>query len=766
MILDFFELKTPNGLVELVNNERTTANARALGIYTIGDCGCTFSNNYSCEPGPYTCFDATQCEVIKIPPPWYDALRPQTLEFAGLLLLNVTGFDSTFSRQTNERKLDGYGLSVPRRGGRSMTFEGMLVGSTECGIEEGLAYYDSILANAGSCNYFDLVGASCCPVGTETPTQLEAYKRHLRRCSLTSGIKVIDTHVLGNSNYYADVQFTISAENPWIYGASTTCLSASTFNQADCACNIKWIGQANQPKPVKIIRETRESRTIYPISIRPDNTICKIGTWNWSDTQFGGGTGIVAISDFIEKAADPAQNTQECHNVNNCIPYNIEVVYDKTIDRLYFNTIRWNNPGTSQSYIPCDCDIRIAKYTLIEKGTVTDPMLPNPNITTTVSAPAYNPSEEQCYVQLQWDSPTSGKVRSFVNDPVSNRSQYRASSDFPPVGCSLTISRACYNDLICYDFGNGRWGASKTGVAPYTITGCEGGSCGKDLGCFTPNPCLHPREYEAAILARLTTIVGTTALPPCDGSNKCIIKINTANNTWTTDGTWVFDKTLAFPSTSCTYSLQPQKEDLIQVQHITTLAPAPCGAILSSDYDSLGCFPQSGLLSAPQDAFATCYCQPIYTIEKCCLYSTNSSTYDAVGIIDVYAGSSDLSNMNIKAYFSPWKTIVSPCTDYSVWADREPDWQIEVGNLPKGSHLIIDSEINKAIVVFPGDIAIPAARFISGRKGAPLDYLVVPACENAYLVVSADCAGTASNARVSIALSQRYGASGTLVGGK
>src|SRR5690606_21221063 len=75
--------------------------------------------------------------------PWYDPRRPETADFYGFYPLRVDGIDDS-TRATEWTQLMGDGAihSRPRKAGRELRFDGLLLGKTEKAIEAGLDWLE------------------------------------------------------------------------------------------------------------------------------------------------------------------------------------------------------------------------------------------------------------------------------------------------------------------------------------------------------------------------------------------------------------------------------------------------------------------------------------------------------------------------------------------------------------------------------------------------------------------------------------------------
>lgn len=107
------------------------------------------------------------------PAPWYDAAEPGSSDFLGLVLLDLTGYDSTVTRVATNR-IQGFGgatFSGMRRKPRVWKFRAAMVSASDAGAEYGLRWLTSVLESSAcdSCASCDLtVKLSCPPVTPAT----------------------------------------------------------------------------------------------------------------------------------------------------------------------------------------------------------------------------------------------------------------------------------------------------------------------------------------------------------------------------------------------------------------------------------------------------------------------------------------------------------------------------------------------------------------------------------------------------------------------
>jgi hypothetical protein len=219
---------------EIANNCATVAYAQG-GYSTVAVHGC------GCCPG----FDLALGTTFSTPAgdnqPWIDTAEPDSGDFAGLLITDITGLDSApFSRSVIDVSNGGAVLGRGRYGARSIVVTGVLIGATCCAIDYGLRWLASALrgscdttSGASRCAGDDLEYYLCCPEACEDApgfTSIAAcfspYKRTLHRVALTSGPEIISKQGTGcgccDSCPVETVQFTLTAGEPYAYGTPVT----------------------------------------------------------------------------------------------------------------------------------------------------------------------------------------------------------------------------------------------------------------------------------------------------------------------------------------------------------------------------------------------------------------------------------------------------------------------------------------------------------------------------------------------------------------
>lgn len=153
------------GDTEVVNMERLMAYV-AAGIVpagvTVKDCTGTCDGlGEALGHGAYT-------SPILDEPPWYNADDPDTLDFAGVLPLEVTGLDgSTRTVEMVDLVTRGALPMRPRYNARTVAVSALLVGRTSGGVQAGLSWLTDVLnrvCDPGlSCQGLALTAFTACP---------------------------------------------------------------------------------------------------------------------------------------------------------------------------------------------------------------------------------------------------------------------------------------------------------------------------------------------------------------------------------------------------------------------------------------------------------------------------------------------------------------------------------------------------------------------------------------------------------------------------
>lgn len=235
MLQGYFSINS----TEVVNHARLQSYIDAgmvLGFEHLEACGC---------PTLAGSLGETYVSPAVDPAPWYDAAVPASAEFAGFLLLSMTGDDTRPTARSVSQAVTGGGVFGRQRvTPRTIVVNGVLLGSSCCGVSYGLKWLGQALdgCEGVGCDGVDMGVLDCCP-SQDVVDLFGDYGRTMRRVALTSGPTV--TRRAGDgceSGCTADVlfvEFVLTAAEPWLWSPAVEVLSepAPTDDGMDC---IEW----------------------------------------------------------------------------------------------------------------------------------------------------------------------------------------------------------------------------------------------------------------------------------------------------------------------------------------------------------------------------------------------------------------------------------------------------------------------------------------------------------------------------------------------
>lgn len=160
------------------------------------------------------------------PAPWYDPTIPQSADFLGLLVQDAAGLDTRQVTRTVTPGVTGASLSRAREQPLTITVTAVVVATSCCGADYGLAWLSEVLAGRAPdrCDGVDLDLIACCPPADMTPGDARGrLLRTVRRVAVVDGPHVIDRvgdgcQTDGDCAAGADaitVEFTLTAAVPW-----------------------------------------------------------------------------------------------------------------------------------------------------------------------------------------------------------------------------------------------------------------------------------------------------------------------------------------------------------------------------------------------------------------------------------------------------------------------------------------------------------------------------------------------------------------------
>lgn len=219
--------------IEIVNHDRLAAaldNGMAYGFRVPPHCMC----GTLAETSP--AFTVPSADGA----PWYDASRPESAHFAGILCSRVVGMDDPYTGRDVDEGLIGGVLGGLNLGPRNLTFEAALVGASIMGLDYGLQWITSVLDGKACgtdtfCNLGDLQFYSTCPsstAGAECGTLIPVVDEtalDLTRIGFAGGLvngpRVVERLAHGERVVGYIVTWTMSFETPWFAGISTELVS-------------------------------------------------------------------------------------------------------------------------------------------------------------------------------------------------------------------------------------------------------------------------------------------------------------------------------------------------------------------------------------------------------------------------------------------------------------------------------------------------------------------------------------------------------------
>lgn len=143
---------------EIINNDRTLAYARHLGLGWLSNCE-------DCEASDIILSGTTYQTPISDPAPWWDDHFPQRAGFCGVFGVDVTGVeDSTASAQVTPNLAHGGVIGATRLAPKEFTVRALAVADGECALQEGIAWYQRHVHERNKpCQPAYLTFFYCCP---------------------------------------------------------------------------------------------------------------------------------------------------------------------------------------------------------------------------------------------------------------------------------------------------------------------------------------------------------------------------------------------------------------------------------------------------------------------------------------------------------------------------------------------------------------------------------------------------------------------------
>lgn len=225
-------------VAELVNNHRVQEYAKNAGIYWV--------HQNSCQPigsvltqgrAPYV---LPNNDAIK--PPWWDAGDVRgSEEFLGLMGVEFSGVDdSTRVIEVNQSLYRGGSLGRMREATREFVVSGIMVATSETGMALGKRWLRGVDGQVAGCMTNEVYLYEACPCVCEPDCSdpacqdacIQRYYRLFKKARITRGPEFMSTQQM-SVGWMTQVQFTITAADPAIYGAPIAVLQPSPDETPD-----------------------------------------------------------------------------------------------------------------------------------------------------------------------------------------------------------------------------------------------------------------------------------------------------------------------------------------------------------------------------------------------------------------------------------------------------------------------------------------------------------------------------------------------------
>lgn len=246
---------------EIWNSARTAAylkNGLAPSGVEVKNCLACFGIGVAVEDNDFTGYTVPEQDLA----PWYDPDAPESADFAGLLISEITGLqDSPYSRSVVSTINGGGAFGRLTTSPRQVAVRGLLMGRTCCSIAYGMRWLVSALAHSEpdcSCAAGTFCFLTCCPdiqgddfgecgIGDEREPRAREFDRYSEffrtacGAGLVSGPTVTDR--IGSSCGCGgctalEVEFVI-AMGPYMFGDPVRCLDQGSFADLEAICAIE-----------------------------------------------------------------------------------------------------------------------------------------------------------------------------------------------------------------------------------------------------------------------------------------------------------------------------------------------------------------------------------------------------------------------------------------------------------------------------------------------------------------------------------------------
>lgn len=164
---------------------------------------------------PSTNLPRTFIDPVSDPAPWYDEVFPESADFLGIWIEEITGTDSTMSRGI-ESRLSGSGggvLGPLRAKERQLGFRAKAFALTQAGMEYGMRWFVNVLSG-DQCD-------TCSPCSAEIRlSETSGYSPEtglwsLKNVGLIDGPKWTDIPLEGLGCLFREINWTMASEYPY-----------------------------------------------------------------------------------------------------------------------------------------------------------------------------------------------------------------------------------------------------------------------------------------------------------------------------------------------------------------------------------------------------------------------------------------------------------------------------------------------------------------------------------------------------------------------
>lgn len=191
------------------------------------------------------------------PAPWYDSSEPGAATFLGVVLVDISGYDSTIARTATPKisGLQGGSFSAQRRTPRTWKFRAALVSGDDAGAEFGLRWLTDVLQTPAcdTCQTGSIQVRLVCPPEDGTNDELGLWTSY--DVALTDGPHEVqkwaprsqqfDTDFLGGCRDLVYVEWEMQATNPFLYKTAHLAATYQITQLLDCTDICAFLFGAN-----------------------------------------------------------------------------------------------------------------------------------------------------------------------------------------------------------------------------------------------------------------------------------------------------------------------------------------------------------------------------------------------------------------------------------------------------------------------------------------------------------------------------------------